>query len=242
MTLSPEASPLIHHFRHLGLQERHADQVELYSAPSRRHHRTQTTTSNMVPTWGQLKHPAQQAEKLIQRETHETTPMVMFVAMLALLACQPRPSSTEKFHWAYLPNPPSFQPVDWLNEPIRVFVNDTHLLGRASIYPNNAKTVVSIPFNFSGVPIYPPICFAIPSSLQGSALVLNGCVSTSLKGMHTDSPRNNGKRLLVLTAADAGDMHKKNQYDAIKQTAPHLKDFPSGTLPPPDSDKQRLQA
>ena len=159
-----------------------------------------------------------------------------------MLACQPRPSSSQKVHWAYLPNPPSFQPVDWMNEPIRVFVNDTHLLSGASIYPNNAKTVVSSPLNFSGVSVYPPICFSIPSSLQGSALVLNGCVSTSLKGMHTDSPRNNGKRLLVLTAADAGDMHKKNQYDAIKQTAPHLKDFPSGTLPPPDSDKQRLQA
>ena len=80
--------------------------------------------------------------------------MVMFVAMLAVLACQPRPTSAEKVHWAYLPNPPSFQPVDWMNEPIRVFVNDTHLLGGASIYPNNAKTVVSTPFNFSGLSIY----------------------------------------------------------------------------------------
>ena len=98
--------------------------------------------------------------------------MVMFVAMLAVLACQPRPSSAEKVHWAYLPNPPSFQPVDWMNEPIHVFVNDTLLLDRASIYPNNIKTVVSTPFNFSGVSIYLPISFAIPSSLQGSALVL----------------------------------------------------------------------
>ena len=56
--------------------------------------------------------------------------MVMFVAMLAMLACQPRPSSVEKVHWAYLPNPPSFQPVDWMNEPIRVFVNDTLLFAK----------------------------------------------------------------------------------------------------------------
>ena len=113
--------------------------------------------------------------------------MVMFVGMLAVLACQPRPSSEEKVHWAYLPNPPSFQSVHWMNEPIRVFANDSHLLGGASIYPNNAKRVVSAPFNFSGISVYPPICFAIPSSLQGSAMVLNGCVSTSLKGMLTDS-------------------------------------------------------
>lgn len=101
----------------------------------------------------------------------------------------------KKVHWAYLLNPPSFQPVDWMNEPIHhVFVNDTLLLGGASIYPNNVKTVVSTPFSFSGMSIYPPICFAIPSSLQGSALVLNGRISTSLKGMLTDSLRSDGKR------------------------------------------------
>ena len=83
----------------------------------------------MVPTWGQLKHLAQWAEELIERGRYEATPMVMFVAMFAVLACQPRPSSAEKVHWAYLPNPPSFQPVDWMNEPICVFVNDTLLLG-----------------------------------------------------------------------------------------------------------------
>ena len=165
----------------------------------------------------------------------------MFVAVFAVLASQPRPSSTEKVHWAYLPNPPSFQPVDWMNEPISVFVNDTHLLGRASIYPNNAKTVVSFPLNFSGVSVYPPICFSIPSSLQGSAPVLNGCVSSSLKGMLTDSPRNNGKRdfwslqVLMLGA-------QEKLYGAIKQAAPHLKDFLSCALPTPDSDEQGLQA
>ena len=169
---SPEASSLVHRFRHLALQDRHADRLQPYSAPPRRHHRTQATTSSMVSTWGQLKCLAQQAEELIERGRHEATPMVMFVAVLSVLACQPWPSSTEKVHWAYLPNPPSFQSVDWMNEPIRIFVNDTHLLGGASIYPNNAKAVVSTPFNFSGVSIYLLISFAIPSSLQGSALVL----------------------------------------------------------------------
>ena len=163
------------------------------------------------------------------------------MAMLTVLACQPRPSSTEKVHWAYLPNPPSFQPIDWMNEPIRIFVNDTHLLGGASIYPNNTKAVVSAPFNFPGVSVYPPICFAIPSSLKGSALVLNGCVSTSLKGMLTDSLGSNGKRdfwslqLLMLGA-------QEKLYDAIKHAAPHLKDFLSCALPPPDSDEQGIQA
>ena len=111
---SPGASPLVHLLRHLVLQDRHADRVQPYSAPPRHRHHTQATTSSTVPTWGQLKHLAQQAEELIERGRHEATPMVTFVAMLAVLACHPRPSSAEKVHWAYLPNPPSFQPVDWM--------------------------------------------------------------------------------------------------------------------------------
>ena len=149
-------------------------------------------------------------------------------------------AKAEKVHWAYLPNPPSFQPVDWINEHIRVFFNDTHLLGRASIYPDNAKTVVSPPFNFSGVSFYPPICFSIPSSLQGSALVLNGCVSISLKGMLTDSPRSDGKRdfwSLQLLMPGTQEII----FDALKKAAPHLKDYPSCALPTPDSDEQGLQ-
>ena len=92
-----------------------------------------------MPTWGQLTHLTQQAEELIEMGRHEATPLVMFVAMLAVLACHLRPSSAEKVQWACLPNPPSFQPVDWMNEPIRVFVNDTLLLGGASIYPWRRK-------------------------------------------------------------------------------------------------------
>uniref|UniRef100_A0A4W2DQM2 Uncharacterized protein n=1 Tax=Bos indicus x Bos taurus TaxID=30522 RepID=A0A4W2DQM2_BOBOX len=45
------------------------------------------------PTWGQLKHLTQWAEKLIERGRYEATLTVMFMAMLAVLACQPRPSS-----------------------------------------------------------------------------------------------------------------------------------------------------
>ena len=37
---SPEASRLVHHFRHLALQERHAARAQPYSAPPRRCHRT----------------------------------------------------------------------------------------------------------------------------------------------------------------------------------------------------------
>ena len=191
-------------------------------------------------TQGQLKHLTQWAEKIIERGRYEATLMVMFMAMLAELACQPRPSSVEQFHWAYLPNPSSFQPVDWMNEPICVFVNDTLLLGRAFIYPNNVKTVVSISFNFSGVSIYPPICFAIPSSLQEAARVLNECVSTSLKGMLTDYSRSDGERdFCSLQLLMPG--RQERLFDALKKAAPHLKDYPSCALPISESDEQGLQ-
>ena len=45
----------------------------------------------MVPIWGHLKHLAQRAEELIERGRYEATPIVMFVAMLAVLACQTGP-------------------------------------------------------------------------------------------------------------------------------------------------------
>ena len=70
---------------------------------------------------------------------------------------------------------------------------------------------------------------------------MNGCVSTSLKGMLTDSPRSDGKRdFWSLQLLMPGAQEK--QYDAIKQAGPHLKDFLSCALPPPDSDEQGLQA
>ena len=59
--------------------------------------------------------------------------------------------------------------------------------------------------------------------------------------MLTDSLGSNGKRdfwslqLLMLGA-------QEKLYDAIKHAAPHLKDFLSCALPPPDSDEQGLQA
>ena len=89
---SPEASLLVHRFRHLALQKRHADQVQLYSAPSRCHHCTQTTTSSMVPTWGQLKHITQQAKELTERGRHEATPMVcLWLCLLCWLVSQGLP-------------------------------------------------------------------------------------------------------------------------------------------------------
>ena len=89
--------------------------------------------------------------------------------------------------------------------------------------------------------VYPPICFAIPSSLQGSGLVLNGCDSTSLEDMLTDSPRRDGKRdfwslqLLMLET-------QERLFDGLKKAAPHLKDYPSCALLTLDSDEQGLQA
>ena len=89
--------------------------------------------------------------------------------------------------------------------------------------------------------IYPPICFAIPSPLQEVAPVLNGCFSTSLKSMLTDSLRSDGMiefwslQLLIPGV-------QERLFEALKKATPHLQDYPSCALPTSDSDEQGLQA
>ena len=69
---------------------------------------------------------------------------------------------------------------------------------------------------------------------------MNECISTSLKGMLTDSlGRDHKKDFWSLQLLMLGVQEKL--YDATEQAAPHLKDFPSCTLPPPDSDEQGQQ-
>ena len=65
-------------------------------------------------------------------------------------------------------------------------------------------------------------------------------VSTSLKGMLTDSPRSNGKRdFWSLQLLMPGVQERL--FDALKNAAPHLKDYLSCAVPTLESDEQGLQ-
>lgn len=51
----------------------------------------------------------------------------MFVAMLAVLACQVYSTfALEKTHWAYIPEPAIFQLAKWEAEDIPIFINNTN--------------------------------------------------------------------------------------------------------------------
>ena len=70
---------------------------------------------------------------------------------------------------------------------------------------------------------------------------MNGFVSTSLKGMLTDSRQSNSKRdfwSLQLLMPGA----QERLFDALKKAAPHLKDYLSCALPTSESNEQGLQA
>ena len=69
---------------------------------------------------------------------------------------------------------------------------------------------------------------------------MNECISTSLKGMLTDSLGRDHKKdfwslqLLMLET-------QERLFDGLKKAAPHLKDYPSCALLTLDSDEQGLQ-
>lgn len=48
----------------------------------------QSTKKALFPTWGQIKKLTSEAETLVSAGGHQPTPEALFLAMLALLACQ----------------------------------------------------------------------------------------------------------------------------------------------------------
>ena len=68
-----------------------------------------------LPTWGQIKTLTNQAENLVSQQGMPRNPENIFVAMLAFLAF-PSPTQADLInhtYWAYIPNPPLFQVVEW---------------------------------------------------------------------------------------------------------------------------------
>lgn len=76
--------------------------------------------------------------------------------MLAIITCQVTCGEPTKSYWAFLPNPPTFQPVTWENEDIPVFTNLPQLLG-GSTSLNLQSGPSSHNFSFIGLASSPPI-------------------------------------------------------------------------------------
>lgn len=85
-----------------------------------------------IPTWGQIKKLSQQAEKLLEQENTSVTPNNLALAMFALVLVAvsiPRaiaqPNNSTYTYWAYTPNPPLIRVVNWGENSIPVYVNDS---------------------------------------------------------------------------------------------------------------------
>ena len=84
------------------------------------------------------------AQDIAVLQGYPPTPEKVFIAILALLACQVNTfSATPGAYWAYFPNPPPFQVVTWTNSPMRIHTTRHHAVGGSDtsyfydIYPIN---------------------------------------------------------------------------------------------------------
>ena len=67
------------------------------------------------PTWGQIKTLTNRAENLVSQQGMPQSPEYILLTMLSLLACTfPVRALTDHTYWAYIPNPPLLQVVEWM--------------------------------------------------------------------------------------------------------------------------------
>lgn len=81
------------------------------------------------PTWGQIKKLMRSATKAVISVEKTVTDENECLAILAVLTTQAKLVTGEKY-WAYVPNPPTLQPMGWGdNDIIEVTANNSDLLG-----------------------------------------------------------------------------------------------------------------
>ncbi|XP_058578372.1 uncharacterized protein LOC131507511 isoform X2 [Neofelis nebulosa] len=177
--------PLTYRMRELHLQD---DWQPLRPTPMPRHRLTQATQDSSPPAWGQIKKLTNEAERLVLNQGLQPSPFTLFVAILAILACQAKCDKPGTSYWAYLPNPPSFQRVTWENEVIPLYTNIPSLMGGAQSPIQLGQAVNTKNFSFYGVSSSVPICFVIPNTIKDESPSINGCAPTSYKGVLRDSP------------------------------------------------------
>ena len=96
---------------------------------SRKHHPRRHQPYDL-PTWGQIKILTDKAENLVSQQGMPRSPEYIFLAVLTLLACtSPIRALTNHTYWAYIPNPPLLQVVEWTERGPVVSANDSiHVL------------------------------------------------------------------------------------------------------------------
>lgn len=143
-----------------------------------------STRNNKPPTWGQIKQLSHQAHHLLNSQGTACTPETRFVAMLAVLACQTSlttaATSTSGTYWAYFPDPPFLQFTSWGKQNVKIFTNNTPLMGGEADSFIKEKTIKN--FNFQGQADLPPICFTFLTDFAST-----GCLPVNYVAFVTSS-------------------------------------------------------
>ncbi|XP_076982864.1 endogenous retrovirus group K member 21 Env polyprotein-like [Tamandua tetradactyla] len=146
----------------------------------------QSTRQASLPTWGQIKKLTADAERVVLITGKTPTPIHLFLAIIALLSCQVSGSSVNKSYWAYIPNPPLFHPTAWGDKNLKVFTNNTNLMGGlpSSLIPFKSTDNV----NLTGYADEAPLCFVITGTPPP------GCLPINYRSYYTDSPSHKGTK------------------------------------------------
>lgn len=143
----------------------------------------QSTKKASFPTWGQIKKLTSEAETLVSARGHQPTPEALFLAMLALLSCQVPFANANFSYWAYFPDPPLLHLASWGSQNIKVFTNNSDLMGGISnsLIPHRTSDKI----DFEGFADDAPLCFVV------TGVPLPGCLPINYRTFLTDSPTDN---------------------------------------------------
>ena len=80
-----------------------------------------------LPSWGEIKTLTNQAENLVSPQGMPQSPENLLIAILTLLTCTTPALAglTNHTYWAYLPNPPLLQVVEWMEKGPTISTNDS---------------------------------------------------------------------------------------------------------------------
>ena len=112
-----------------------------------------------LPTWGQIKPLTNRVENFIFQQGMPRSPEYIFLAMLCLLACASLVQALiNHTYWAYIPNPPLRQVVEWMERGPIISTNDSiHMPSPWSIkgpsHPEEEGKLINISLGYEVLPL-----------------------------------------------------------------------------------------
>lgn len=125
------------------------------------HKRRRPASTVPLPSWGQIKKLSSEGQKILVRTGKTLNAENLFLAMCALLTVS---SSEAVSYWAYIPNPPVFEPVTWGDSDVLIF-SSPKILSPPWKDLREYNKDDGANFNFTSHTIKKPICLGKPPCL-----------------------------------------------------------------------------